>query len=392
MMVADHNRSGMPPIKVLHVFKTYFPDTYGGIEQVIKTLAENASQHGVQCTVLVLSPNFESDQIMPEGYRLIRCSQDLYVASTGLSRAFVRHFKALAAQSDIVHVHFPWPMADIAALVTRVRTPMVMTYHSDIVNQPWLEPFYAPLRHRFISRQSAIVATSPKYAASSSVLRRYRDRLHVIPIGIARPKVLPAASAVGNWQRHLGPKYFAFVGVPRYYKGLAFLLKALKRRDYPMVIGGGGGDQAQLAEQANALGLRQTLFAGVLEEDDKNALIAGAHALVLPSHKRSEAFGIVLAEASALGVPMLTCEIGTGTSFVNQHDLTGLVIPPRDVEALADALDRMWDDDSAIARWGQAARDRYSQEFSESTMTERYTSLYRDVLGRPAMGTRASSI
>ena len=368
-------------IKVLHVFKTFFPDTYGGIEQVVRTLAENATEQGIECRVLVLSPGGSSTTSQPSGYTLIRCQTTFELASTGFSWAFFQQFRSQADWADVVHVHYPWPFIDLTVLLRGCRAPMVMTYHSDIVNQTRLEQVYAPLRDWFLRKQRRIVATSPKYVESSSVLRDYSDRLSVVPIGIARPHPLPHAARTQHWRDRLGMRYFVFIGVPRYYKGLTYLLQALQARDYPLAIVGDGGDRMQLEALSRQLGLTHTHFLGSLDEAGKNAVLAGARALVLPSHKRSEAFGIVLAEASALGVPMITCEIGTGTSFVNLHESTGLVVAPEDPGALGTALDRMWTQDEQVAQWGRQARARYDAEFDDRTMSARYTQIYQDVLG-----------
>lgn len=369
-------------IKVLHVFKTFFPDTYGGIEQVVRTLAENAAAQGIDCRVLVLSPQGSSTTVEPSGYTLIRCRTTFDVASTGFSLAFFRQFRRHADWADIVHVHYPWPFIDLTVLLRGCQTPMVMTYHSDIVNQTRLERVYAPLRDWFLRKQKKIVATSPKYVESSPILPKYADKLSVIPIGIAPPHPMPAPQDTQRWRNRLGAKYFVFIGVPRYYKGMTYLLEALQGRDYPLAIVGDGGDRIQLEGLARKMRLDHTQFLGALPEADKNAVLAGAHAMVLPSHKRSEAFGIVLAEASALGVPMITCEIGTGTSFVNLDKQTGLVVPPQDPQALGTALDRMWADDEQVTQWRGQARARYEIEFGDVTMSKRYARLYDEVLGR----------
>lgn len=367
-------------IKVLHVFKTFFPDTYGGIEQVVRTLAENAAGQGIDCRVLVLSPAQAGSVRDPSGYTLIRCKTTIEVASTGFSWEFLRQFRQHADWADIVHVHYPWPFVDLTVLLRGCSTPLVMTYHSDIVNQPRLEKVYAPLRNWFLGRQQRIVATSPNYVQSSPILPRYAHKVSVIPIGIARPNPVPGAARRQHWRDRLGDRYFAFIGVPRYYKGLTYLLQALTGRDYPLAIVGDGGDRVQLEQLSRELGLTRTSFLGALSEEDKNAVLAGARALVLPSHKRSEAFGIVLAESCGLGVPMITCDIGTGTSFVNLHGETGLVVAPQDPDAMGRALDRMWTEDAQVAKWGAQAHARYDAQFDDRTMALRYTRVYESAL------------
>ena len=132
-------QASVPKLKVLHLFKTFFPDTYGGIEQVVRTLAEHSAAIGVDCRVLVLSTSDRGSVDMPEGYRLIRCKQNFALASTGFSLEFLHRLKVEAQWADLIHVHYPWPFADLACLLTGTKKPMVMTYHSDVVNQPTLD-------------------------------------------------------------------------------------------------------------------------------------------------------------------------------------------------------------------------------------------------------------
>jgi rhamnosyl/mannosyltransferase len=106
--------------------------------------------------------------------------------------------------------------------------------------------------------------------------------------------------------------------------------------------------------------------------------------LVLPSHLRSEAFGMVLVEAAMIGKPMISCEINTGTSFVNADGETGFVVEPGSPRALAEAMSRLLEDEALALQMGQAARRRYEQLFSGAALGQAYARLYRKVAGRTA--------
>ncbi len=102
----------------------------------------------------------------------------------------------------------------------------------------------------------------------------------------------------------------------------------------------------------------------------------------MPSNTRAEAYGIVLLEAMASGLPCVTTEVGTGTSWIVQDGVSGLVVPPRDPAALAAAINRLLADAGLRRRMGQAGRERVEREFSEQVMVERIMEVYRDVMGR----------
>ncbi len=251
--------------------------------------------------------------------------RDLYIASTDISLRLFSAFPALAAQADIIHYHFPWPVMDALHLLRPPRKPTIVTYHSDIVRQKHLLRLYTPVMHRFLGSVDRIVATSPNYAETSPVLARYREKTSVTPIGIGDA---PPASAdlLQKWRNRLGPRFFLFVGALRYYKGLPFLLEAARQTGLPVVIAGTGELDAQLRRTAP----RNVTLLGEVSEDDKTTLLMLCAAFVFPSHLRSEAFGVSLLEAARAGKPMISCEIGTGSSYVNVNGLTGLTIPPAD--------------------------------------------------------------
>lgn len=158
------------------------------------------------------------------------------------------------------------------------------------------------------------------------------------------------------------------------------MLEAAAGTDYPVVIAGAGPMEQALRSQAAALGLRNVHFLGRIDDADKSALLTLCSAFVFPSHLRSEAFGISLLEAAMFGKPLISCEIGTGTSFINQHERTGLVVPPDDPKALREAMTRLWQAPDDMAAMGVRAREHYLATFTSVEMGKSMSGLYREVL------------
>lgn len=368
-------------MRVLHFFKTYYPDSFGGIEQVIFQLAEQGRRYGVEAEVLALSARGAARGETVAGHLVHRSPLDFYLASTGFSMAAFRDFAELAARADIVHYHFPWPFMDLVHFASRLNKPSLMTYHSDIVKQRFLLQLYRPLMNRFMQSVDHIVVTSPNYLATSPVLERYRDKISIIPIGLDKDTYpVPAPVLQASWRERLGGKFLLFVGAIRYYKGLHILLDALAGVDYPLAIVGAGPIEQALKAQAQALGLKNVHFLGSLPDEDKVALLMQCYAMVFPSHLRSEAFGISLLEGAMYGKPMISSEIGTGTTYINIHGETGLVVPPSDAVALRGALQQLWHDPVLAARMGAAALQRYQALFTAGTMMEKYAGCYQSLL------------
>lgn len=377
-------------MRVLHFFKTYLPESMGGIEQVIYQLCQSGIAHGIQGEVLTLSANPQPPDVMVADHKVHRAKLDIQLASTGFSYSVLKRFRELAAQADVINYHFPWPFMDVVHFTARMHKPMVVTYHSDIVRQKNLLRLYSPLMHRFLRQADRIVAASPNYLATSQVLKHYRNKTVVIPYGLDKSSYpIPVNACTEGWRQRFGERFFLFVGVMRYYKGLHILLEAAQGTGYPIVIVGAGPLEQELREQAAALGLHHVYFVGRLGEEDKVALLQLCTAILFPSHLRSEAFGISLLEGAMYGKPMISSEIGTGTSYINIHNVTGLVVPPSDALAFRAAMRTLWDNPLQAQAMGQKAALRYEKLFTAEQMGRQMAKLYRDVLAQ--RGSQAKS-
>jgi rhamnosyl/mannosyltransferase len=103
---------------------------------------------------------------------------------------------------------------------------------------------------------------------------------------------------------------------------------------------------------------------------------------VLPSNARSEAFGIVLVEAMASGLPCVTTEIGSGNSWIVKDGVTGYVVPPNDHEALASCIKRLMSNPELCKKMGRAGRARAEKFFDKSQMVEKIYAVYEEALHR----------
>ena len=368
-------------MRVLHFFKTYYPDTTGGIEQVIFQLCQGGRAFDIESQVLTISQNPYPARVQVADHLVTRAKENLTLASTGLSMHVFGLFKKMAAEADVVHFHFPWPLMDLVHFATAHGRPTVLSYHSDVVKQRTLLKLYGPLMGRFLRSMDRIVVASPNYLSSSETLTAFSDKTVVIPYGLdemAYPKI--SLEKIHHLRKSVPEKFFLFVGVLRYYKGLDSLLNALEGIDYPMVILGSGPEEQELKIQAQKLQLRNVLFLGRLDDEEKVCLLQMCYALVFPSHLRSEAFGISLLEASMYGKPMISCEIGTGTTYVNIHEKTGLAVPPGSPLALREAMSRLWNNHEEAQRFGVNARIRFQELFTADRMCASIAQVYNELM------------
>ncbi|GAB4360825.1 MAG: D-rhamnosyltransferase WbpZ [Oricola sp.] len=373
----------MSELKVLHVYRTYFPDPPGGLQEAIRQIAISTSRKDVQSRIYTLSPSPVPGVIERAEGTVFRARSYMAPASCDLggSDAF-RGFSRAAQWADVINYHFPWPFADVLHFAARTRKPSVLTYHSDVVGKGVFGRLYGPLMKRMLKSMDSVVATSPAYAATSTALRKHVDpaKLSVIPLGIEEESYRHARETAKNIDvsTRFGVekgRFFLFVGVLRKYKGLDYLVAAARHTDLPVVIAGSGPELDRIAEMSRAV--PNIRLVGQVDDAEKMALVETCRAAVLPSHLRSEAFGVFLIEAAMCAKPMISCEIGTGTSFVNRAGETGIVVPPQRPDILGQALQAIAADDDLAGGFGRAARRRYEALFSGNSLGTAYHDLYR---------------
>ena len=373
-------------MRVLHVYRTYFPDVQGGLQEAIRQICIATADFDVESRLFVLSPNPVPQILDTREAKIVRSRSWWAPASCDLGGCdAIAQFKEQAKWADLIHFHFPWPFGDILNLVSFSNKPAIMTYHADIVRQKKINWLYTPLRSFTLNSMQAIVATSPVYAKHSPVLRSYlqNPKLKTIPLGIVElPMLGTKPTNTSEYLNQFGlidTPFLLFLGVLRYYKGIHTLVEGANQIDGKIVIAGSGPKESALKKQAASLGVKNIVFTGEVTETQKHILLQQCSALILPSHLRSEAFGMVLVEASMYSKPMICCEMGSGTSYVNLHGITGLVVEPENSAQLADACNHLLANPSEAREMGAAARVRYEGLFSGPALGKSYSELYAEI-------------
>jgi rhamnosyl/mannosyltransferase len=366
-------------MKVLHVYKDYYP-VLGGIENHIRMLAEEQVKRGNEVTVLVTNTAFRTLAEEVNGVQVIKAGRLMTVASTPLSISLPLLLRRQNA--DIAHLHFPYPVGELSYLLFGRTSHLVITYHSDVVRQRGLLLFYRPFLWQVLRRADRIIATSPNYIESSPYLSRFRRKCTPIPSAVETGRFLHTdPSQVQQIRIMYGSPLILFVGKLRYYKGLHYLLRAMTEIPCNLLIIGEGPMESELRNLSVSLNLSgKVFFLGEVSDEELPAYYHAGDIFVLPASERSEAFGTVQIEAMASGLPVVCTELGTGTSFVNVHGKTGLVVPARDPGALATAVLDLLGDENVRQEMGRQARERALQEFSLQTMVDRITRLYEEII------------
>ncbi len=363
-----------------------YPPWVGGLESHTALLSQTlASLSGVQVSVVTGQQRAALARTdMDDRVRVERAATIARIARTPVAVGMGDLVRR--TRPDLIHFHSPNPWAELFAPLRSMRVPVVVTYQHDVVRQASLRPFYRPILDRVLEYATRIVVWSPHLAEGSEALRRHRHKVSVIPGGIRTARFIPTGQSLAK-AAQLRRRFAAhgpvvlFVGRLVYYKGVRYLLSALRNTAATLVIVGTGDDEKSLVALAADLGIRHRVhFVGQVSDADLPLYYQASDMLILPSCERTEAFGLVQLEAHASGIPSVCTSLPTGVVFANVDGVTGLVVPPRDSESLARAINQLCGDDALRRRLGAQAQRRAIDQFDISRCADRMMELYRLVV------------
>lgn len=379
-------------IRILQLGK-FFPPDIGGIESVMFDIVRGLNERKIACDVLCANSkaqyskdffginsqknhsksnaNFNANpSINPT--KIMRCASFGKVASTAIAPQMIAKLRQIIASYDIIHIHLPDPMANVALFLANHKDKkIIIHWHSDIVRQKFLLKLYAPLQRWLLKRANAIIATTQQYALFSPTLKHFTHKINVIPIGI------DSLQKQNLCKSHTRDKKSIFaLGRLVKYKGFEYLVESMcYLPDFKLYIAGDGVECENLKAQIKRLDLENRVFLlGKIDEDEKIAHFHNDSIFALPSITRNEAFGVVQLEAMSCKMPIVASDIvGSGVSFVNLHNKSGLNVPPRDSKVIADAILCIMSD---YERFSEGAYNRYLTHFTRDKMIDKIIDLY----------------
>ncbi len=371
-------------INILQVNKAYYPHI-GGIETLVQTFSEELSKMA-NVRVLVCTEKGKAHHETINGVPVEYASSLGTYFSCPLSFDFIRKFRRMAKWADIIEIHCPFPLGDIAALLSGYHGPIVIAWHSDVVRQKTLLRFYAPLLRRFLRRADKIIVATQGHIKSSAFLPDYADKCTIIPYGIDTDAYAnnPRRPILRDKQTNFATIRLLFVGRFVYYKGIEVLLDAFPKTHNTelFLVGVGTPEMEQsLHDKINKSGVNERVhFLGNLSQEDLRSAFADCDIFILPSIANSEAFGIVQLEAMTYGKPVINTNLPTGVPYVSVDGQTGITVPPNDPSALAVAINRLVDSPALCAEYGVAAAKRVATQFNQKNMISKTYDTFVDLI------------
>lgn len=372
---------------IVHFGKYYFPDA-GGIESVTVSLAKGATMAGHTVSVVCFEKTPSNGKEVIDGVEIIRAPIEKLLASQPLGFKYFWKCLSAARTANIVHLHAPNMLGALCSLFIPVKTQLLVHWHSDVINKGLIGQVLRPLEFLLLHRANSIVVTSQVYADASKTLASFRKKINVVPIGVPDKKHEDNNSQLPpKLEEQIGNrKIILAVGRLVPYKGFNVLIKASQQliHDSVVVIVGSGPLQQELQQNINNEGLmNRVVLAGRLSDAVLHKLFKRATLYCLPSTYRSEAFGVVLLEAMAYGLPVVASNIpGSGVPWVNKHGLSGLNVPVGDVKAFADAFNKVLSSEVLHRKLSHGARQRFLAKFTEDASIKRMLLIYDGLLSK----------
>jgi len=367
-------------VKILLVNKLYYP-WIGGVEKVVQEIAEGLDRkENFDISVLCCQVKGRREEEVVNGVKVYRTSSIGIFWGLPISFDFFRLFKKLSKEVKLIAFHHPFPLADLALFLFRPKAKLVVHYHSDIVRQKVFNFLVWPFINHTLKRAKKIIVSNPNLIKSSPYLKKFQQKCEVIPFGVDLSKFEKFDKKKIQKIKEKYGDFVLFVGRLNYYKGLGYLIEAMESVKANLIIIGEGPEKRNLEFRIKNLGLGDKIFFLPFQKEEELVnYYRACPVFVLPSIFKSEAFGLVLIEAMACGKPVVSTELGTGTSFVNQDGVTGFVVPPKDSQALVKALQKILENKKLAQEFGQNARNRVIEEFSLEKMLIGILEVYKKI-------------
>ncbi len=348
--------------KVIHIYKTYKPFTQGGVEAYIDSIINYQKTKYDHNLLSIGNVNQSSDK------KKIFKKTFSFMSDVISLQLFFYLYKKVNRKKVILHLHTPWPSMEFFLNLFGFKN-IVITYHSDIVRQKFINFFYKYINIKLLNKENIkkIIVTSKVYYETSKILKYIpKTKIKIIPIGIASI-VSPLKNSFSHKKKNI-----LFIGSNRSYKGIGLLKRLIKEKNFNIVII--GSNLKDLREFENV-----ELFEDINDED-KEKILSKSYLLLMTSISRNEAFGIVLVEALRSGIPIISPNINSGVSWINKHNETGYQYDAKNYDDMCVKINKLMNiNEQTYNKMSNKAQMRYERYFKLSEMIIEIEKVYSSI-------------
>lgn len=385
-------------MKILMVIPYFYPKA-GGAENYAHNVAKRLTEKGFDITILCSSKNKINKEEIIDGIKIIRQKPNFIISATPIKLNLYFTISKLLKENNfhLLISYTPVPFhADIAALISKkFKIPFILTYHNDTIKYTFPINLIANIYNRtfgILTRKISepIITSSPYCYNESKFLKPFKDKLVWIPPGVDIKKYTAGKSfkIYDTYELPSSSDIVLFVGQldkTHTHKGVGVLTKSFKKvlkvvKGAYLIIVGAGDMKSNYKKMCEELGiLEKVIFTGFVDEDELIEYYRGSDVVVLPSTGIAEGFGMVLIEGNACGKPVIGTRIG-GIQYVIRDGETGLLVPPKDPGALADAIIKVLQDKDLARKMGENGRKLVEENYTWEKAADMTEEIYREVM------------
>lgn len=394
-------------MKVAHIVCTY-PPYYAGMGNVVFQTVSHLAELGHE--VEVLTPDYypaeeiksgteRSEEVHEEKTQeKIDYATRLKPALQYGNAAYIPQIQNELDRFDLVHLHYPF--FGVANLIRKWKSrnpkkPLVITYHMDTRAPSWKGLFFKYYGKfwmpRILRPADKLIVSSFDYLEKSDAGFLYKENPNQwleLPFGVDLEKFQPRERLEALMNQHQLSSDFPiilFVGgmdAAHYFKGVPVLVSALrflKDNNTPIqcVFVGEGSLREDFETQTKFVGLEKFVrFAGKVSDEELPYYYNLSDLFILPSTNQGEAFGMVLLEAMASGVPVVATDL-PGVRTVARD--AGAVVKPNDPGELANAILEFFSDRDRTADWQARARQTAEGKYNWGKIVSRLSDVYEEL-------------
>ena len=373
-------------MKVLQLGK-FYPPHVGGIETVMCDIVQGLNNKNIACDILCSNKKFKYLEEFNNKNKIYRTKTYGIYFSTSITPQMINKLREIIDQYDIIHIHLPDPMANLALLLANPRKnqKIVVHWHSDIIKQKFLLNFYQPLQTWLLKKANVIVCTSKKYAKESPFLKHYQNKCKIVPLSVNTNKFEINEQKVKELRNKYKNKKIIFsLGRLVSYKGFKYLIKSAKYLDstYLILIGGTGPLKQELEKIIAENDLKDKVqLLGKISNHDIASYYQLSDIFCLPSISKAEAFGIVQIEAMSFKKPVICTKIyGSGVDWVNKDNFSGIVVEKEDSKAIATGIKKILFSAPEYDKFAQQSYLRFCENFTNEKMVNLIIKTYRELV------------
>jgi glycosyltransferase involved in cell wall biosynthesis len=314
------------------------PSEVGGVEVVLRQMIDALTDMDI--VVLTFNYNAETVESSYKNTPVIRLGARFPTKPFRWAKDYKKRLKALAEEHDTIFYHYPSFQPEFYPIKFKQK---IVYYHADVTKWGIIGSIYQRIiANRFLEDADRILVSNPNIINTSKTLRKFKEKCSVVNLGIDGNHFSYKADNYREQFLEEGEEnLLLFVGRMSRYKGFSYILKCLTTLDDTNRLVVVSKDDYKQKDyeyiKNNHLERRITKISDASYED-LPYYYSSADLLLMPSTDRAEAFGIVAVEAMACSVPVISTELGTGTSYHNIDGVTGRIISPHSTEELHDSI------------------------------------------------------